>query len=114
MARWFISWSKDSLVFIDDFKLFRAVKPTQVGKKFSACLYHLTKTTDNSNIMCRNGVSHTNGLAPPLSEIDNIVFHQNFDIGFDLNLNKSKHVRSSLSGKCIRDTCRLEARKECI
>ena len=79
-APWVVSWAKDSPLFTDDTNHFRAVVPTQVGKNFSLCLYHLAKNNDNSNIMCGTGVCHTDGLAPPLAEKNNNVFHRSFGI----------------------------------
>ena len=83
-ATWVVSCAKDSPLFIDETKLFRAVKPTNIGKNFSSCLYHLAKKYENPNIMCGTGVYHTDGLAPPLAEKPDNVYHRGFGSEFDL------------------------------
>ena len=83
-APWVVSWAKDSPLFIYNTNLFRAVEPTKIGKNFSSCLYHLAKKYENPHIMCGTGVYHTDGLAPPLAEKPDNVYHRGFGSEFDL------------------------------
>ena len=45
--------------------------------------------------MCGTGVYHTDGLAPPLEEMNNDVFCQSYGVEFDFNLNERKQADSS-------------------
>ena len=48
--------------------------------------------------MCGTGVYHTDGLAPPLAEKNDNIFHRGFCIEFDLCLKEDEHVISNEGG----------------